>query len=301
MEHIHFIVNPVAGGNSCLARFRPIERLLEKRGVSFSVVYSEYGGHAIQLAKQAVSAGHRFVVASGGDGTVREVVQELVHTGVRLGILPLGTGNDAVRALGIPSDPLEAAKLLLDCCPIDMDVISANNTVYLNVAGLGFDVDVLEKSRHYKQRFRRGNTAYILGVLHAMLTIRPIKATITTPDETICRDVLMVAVGNGTHIGGGMMVTPLANPHDGLVDLCIVDKVPWYKIIKFFLKFIKGEHLQLDIVHYMQVSELHIDCSPKTKVQLDGEIVQSTPLSIRVLPSALSVLAPCCPLAKAMI
>lgn len=291
--HLHFIVNPAAGGNTCLPKFAPIEQALAEEDVDFSVVYSEYAGHATQLARQALMAGHDCVVAVGGDGTVREVAQELLHSGIPLGILPFGTGNDLIRVLGIPSDPRKAVRLLLEGEAQTIDAALANNQLYLNVAGFGFDVDVLEQTRHYKTRFR-GSFAYFLGVVHAMFGMRSYQVTITMPEETISREVLLVAVGNGTHIGGGMMVTPKADPTDGLLDLCVVDKMPWYKIFYFLYKFIKGEHLQMSPVQYRQVSELQVVCKPGSKIQLDGEIIEDTPAGFQVVPGALLVLGAHC-------
>ena len=104
MKHLHFIVNPAAGGKSCIRRFGSIQAHLDQRGIDYSVVYSEYPGHATLLAQQAIVAQRDCVVAVGGDGTVREIAESLLHTGIPMGILPMGTGNDLIRALGVPAN-----------------------------------------------------------------------------------------------------------------------------------------------------------------------------------------------------
>lgn len=289
MPHLHFIVNPVAGGKRCLYQFRQAAAFLNRCGADYSIVYSEYPGHASELARQALAAGWDQVVAVGGDGTVREVAQELAHTGVPLGILPFGTGNDLTRVLSIPREPEAAAQLLLEGPVCLVDAAMANDRLYLNVAGFGFDVDVLLKTRLYKDKVH-GRAAYLLGVLHALCGLDAYPCKIHANGESLEETVLMVAVGNGTHIGGGMMVTPGACVSDGLLDVCVVKKVGWLRVLHCLSRFIRGTHIHLDIVRYFQADSVAIECAAGTPVQLDGEVIGSTPVRFRVLPAALAVI-----------
>lgn len=292
MNRLHFIVNPAAGGNTCIKRFAALENILINREIPYSSSYSEYPGHGAKLTKEAVLSGAGAVISVGGDGTTREIAAELLHTGIPMGVLPLGTGNDLIKALGIPNEPEEAMEVILNGQARLIDAAMANDQLYLNVAGFGFDVDVLEKARYYKDTFR-GLFAYILGLLHALLRLGSHKAVIRTADgQTLEQEVILVAAGNGTHIGGGMMVTPQADVSDGLLDICVVEKVGRLKVLRCLAKFIKGKHLGLEFIRYFKAKEITVACEASTKVQLDGEIIEATPVTFRVLPSALLMLLP---------
>lgn len=288
MSRLHFIINPVAGGNACLKRFRKVEDLLDEQGIAYSAVYSEYAGHASELTRIAPDCD--CIVAVGGDGTVREVARELLHTGVPLGILPFGTGNDMIKSLGIPSDLEGALRLLLEGGSRRIDAATVNGELFVNVAGFGFDVDVLTMTRHYKNRFH-GRTAYILGLLHALFRLRTHPVRLHSVQKEMEADVLLVAVGNGRCIGGGMQVTPLADPADGLLDICVVTKVGPLGVLRFLLRFIRGKHLDMDIVHYFRVERLEVESASRVPLQMDGEIAGRTPAVFQVLPGALHIVA----------
>lgn len=288
MPHLHFIVNPVAGGGGCLRRFRRAVEVLEERGIDYTAVYSEYPGHASELTRIAPECD--CIVAVGGDGTVREVARELIHTSMPMGILPFGTGNDLIKSLGIPGDAVGALELLLEGSACSIDAVDAGGDIYFNVAGFGFDVDVLERTRYYKNRFR-GRVAYILGVIHALFHLRIHSVQVNGGPQPLKADVLLVAVGNGCCIGGGMQVTPLADPSDGLLDICVVTKVGPLGVLRFLLRFIRGKHLDMDIVHYFRTDRLEVLSEDCLLVQMDGEIVGKTPLSFQILPGALHIIA----------
>lgn len=290
MEQICFVVNPAAGGNSCLRKFSAAEERLRELGVPYTALYSEYEGHVTKLVRQALTAGETRVVAVGGDGTAREVAQELLHGEAVMGILPFGTGNDLIRALNIPAQWEDALDLILHAEPRPMDAATVNGQIFLNVAGFGFDVDVLEKTRMSKGRFR-GVFAYLVGLLQALIHLKDYQVTLRANGSELTGRMMLVSVGNGTSIGGGMMVTPKAHPADGLLDVCLVRQVGRLKVLRCLARFVKGRHLELEFVQYFNATELTVDSSPPARIQLDGEIICETPAEIQILPGALQVLA----------
>jgi YegS/Rv2252/BmrU family lipid kinase len=271
--------------------FQGIQQELERRRVDYSVVFTEYPGHASVLASHALKAGHRVIVSAGGDGTAREIAQELAGSHVPMGILPLGTGNDLGRTLGIPSNPAAALDLLLAGDAVAMDSATVNDRFFLNVSGFGFDVDVLRKTLHYKKRFH-GGSAYLLGVLHALFHLRCNKVSLVGDDFSLEEEVLLVAVGNGSYYGGGMTPTPLASPLDGLFDVCVVRKVGMLKVLYCLSKFMKGTHLELDFVRYYKTRSLTIQSGKPIPVQLDGEIIETLPARYELKPASLQVICP---------
>ena len=178
-----------------------------------------YPGHATELSRKAYEEGFRLIVAVGGDGTMRETALPLVHTDAVFGLVPCGTGNDFARALGIPTDVEAAAEILLGGEDRALDAGMANDQVYFNVAGFGFDVDVLDYTEEFKPKCKNGSTAYIRGLLKALFGMKLRRSTITFPDGTVEANVLLIAAGNGRFFGGGMEVTPNADPTDGAAAL----------------------------------------------------------------------------------
>ncbi len=283
MAEFYFIINPTAGAGASLKKFEKVTRVLKERGISYETVYTERARHATTLAADAATKNHTCIVAVGGDGTALEVAAGLSGTEVAMGILPSGTGNDLCRALKIPMDMDGALDILLNGQEIAIDGALANDSLFFNASTFGFDVDVVRNTQRYK-KYVRGMLAYLLGLLRALFTLRLVKATVTSKELTVERDVLLIAVANGTHYGGGMNVAPLSHVADGYLDVCIVHDVNRLTVLKVLSKFIKGKHLSTKYVTYFKTKALTITTDPITDMQRDGEIVGKTPIKYSILP-----------------
>lgn len=292
MERYCLISNRVAGSGSAGAYIDRVKALMENRGVDFEIRETQYPGHATGLAKAAVDEGFDVIVAVGGDGTLRETALSVVHTDRVLGLLPCGTGNDYARPLGIPTDAEAALDILLNGETRTVDAGMANDQIFFNIAGFGFDVDVLDYTEEFKPKCRNGETAYRLGCLKAVLGLKLRRSTLTFPDGTIERNVLMAAAGVGTHFGGGMNVLPESDMSDGLLDVCIAHDVKRIGVLKLLPKFIKGKHLGLKCITYRKATEVSVVCDPVSRIEVDGERMDGTPVTFRILPGALKVRAP---------
>ena len=292
MERYCLISNRVAGSGSAGAYIDRVKALMENRGVDFEIRETQYPGHATELAKAAVDEGFDGIVAVGGDGTLRETALSVVHTDRVLGLLPCGTGNDYARPLGIPTDAEAALDILLNGETRTVDAGMANDQIFFNIAGFGFDVDVLDYTEEFKPKCRNGETAYRLGCLKAVLGLKLRRSTLTFPDGTIERNVLMAAAGVGTHFGGGMNVLPESDMSDGLLDVCIAHDVKRIGVLKLLPKFIKGKHLGLKCITYRKATEVSVVCDPVSRIEVDGERMDGTPVTFRILPGALKVRAP---------
>ncbi len=289
-SQLHLIWNPVAGNGAAVSVFQLVADALAERGIPFSAEKTEHVGHATELARAAVENGVKKIAVLGGDGTIREVSSALVHTDAQLGIISCGTGNDIIRPLNIPKDPLAALDLILNGEARHMDAATVNDQLFFNVAGFGFDVDVLRYVEIYKKRMKNGSLAYLRGLLAALLHLYSRKTKITWPDGSMEADVLIIAAGNGTHFGGGMMVTPKADPFDGLLDICIITNISKLKAYMILPKFMKGEHLTTKYVTYFKTTELTAVCEPASLLDIDGEVMPGTPVTFKILPQALWVI-----------
>ena len=287
----YFIVNPVACGGKCAGMFGEVREYLDGLGKEYEFVETETAGQSERLALEAYSKGERFIVSVGGDGTLSEIVSALYDkSGVILGLLPFGTGNDFARALSIPSDPKAAAEILIDGEPRPVDAGMAGDKPFINVGGLGFDVDVVLNTEKYKGKLH-GMLPYLLGVFKSMMHLNRVPVKLTADGQVIEETVLILSVANGTHFGGGMHVAPLADPSDGYFDVCIIRSIGLPIFLALLPKFLKGKHIGKKPVLYFKAKEIRIECE-NTPVQLDGELGEYAPISFRILKGALNMVLP---------
>jgi len=285
-----FIVNPTAGGGKSAQAFARVTQILNQRGIEYEAVFTDAPGHATELARQAAADGYSCVVSVGGDGTAREVAMGLLHTGVTMGLLPFGTGNDFAQAAKIPTDPQQAVEVLLRHQIHDVDTATANGVPYLNFAGYGFDVDVVIHTERYKKKFR-GMLPYTLGMLKALFTLTLRPSTITWPDGQIQRRVVLLTAANGTHLGGGMNTTPLADISDGLLDVCVLHDLNWFTILLNFPTYIRGKHVgRTKHFTYFKTPTLTVETSIPSQINLDGELVGNTPVTFCAEPKSLRMI-----------
>lgn len=293
MDHFHFIVNPISGSGKGQRTFEAVSSRLSVRSIPFTYAMSERPGHAAELAKAAVERGEKCIVAVGGDGTLREIAMALVDTDCVLGILPAGSGNDLCKTLGIPTTPEEGMDLLLGGEVRAMDACLANETLFFNVAGMGFDVEVLQRTDVYKEKLRlNGMLPYVMGIVSALAHRPGMKLTYTADGETHFMESVIFSAGNGRYIGGGMKALPHANAFDGKFDVSAVRRPLFFRFLSLLPKFIKGTHLSAPEVHYFRAEEITVESSGEYIIELDGELVEKTPVHFRMLPGALKVIAP---------
>ena len=289
---IKIIVNPKAGGGKGRKLFPLLRQKLLDRKVSFHLQFSESAEHFTHLCRQALGEGYNYIVSCGGDGTHHRALHAMVGSRFILGFIPMGTGNDFPLNLGIPNDLDSACDLLLKGIVRKIDVIQVNNGEYMaGVGGIGFDSEVNAIANRIS-RFVKGRAAYILPVLLKTLTYQPKEITLQMDDERIEGRALMVAFGNIKSYGKGMQITPLAEPDDGLMDICWVDPVKTLRLYRFFPTVFAGEHLDMPEVHYYRATTVQVQTGLPMDLYGDGEYICQTPFTLRLLPQALRVLVP---------
>lgn len=287
----YFIVNPVAGGGKAAERFEKVKSFLEAKGIEIGCCMTERANQSTELAREAYERGERFIVAVGGDGTINEVASAIYDkSDVTMGICPFGTGNDFVRVLGLSDDPEEAALTIISGSPSPVDIGMAGGRPFTNVGGFGFDVDVVINTEKYKRRFH-GMIPYLLGIVKSLLHLKSVHVKITADGDVFEDDVVLCAVGNGSHFGGGMAALPKASANDGLFDICIVKKISLPHLLVLLPSFIKGKHLNKKPVRYLHAKEVVIECD-RTPMQLDGELGEYAPTTFRIIPGALRIMLP---------
>ena len=286
MSLLTLIVNPTAGNGYALKMEQPIRQVLEEQDVPYTILRTEYPGHATALARKAAQAADcTGVVSVGGDGTAYEVACGLMGTSVPLGVIPAGTGNDFVKTVGIPRKPMAALERILTGVPRPVDVGSMNDRLFLNVCGTGFDVTVLDYTVAAK-KYVRGILPYLIGLVRAIAHYRPVHVRMETDGVVQERDVLICSVANGRFIGGGIPICPEAAPDDGLLDLVVVENRPRWMIPFYLPGLLMGKVLAFGVTSHCRCREVEI-VSPGMRLNVDGEILSLDGASFAVQPGRL--------------
>ena len=291
-RRLAFIINPVACSGKCSTLFESAKAVLDAKNASYEVFITDFPGHAEELARSAVEAGFDVIAAVGGDGTVREVASALNGSAAALGILPFGTGNDFASILEIPTQPEEAIELILGGKAKPTDLGMVNGRIFANVCGVGFDVDVLERTEKHKKG-RKGMLPYLLGIVDAVLHKKKLRARISLDGgDEIALDALIIDICNGRRFGGGMLVAPKAEMDDGLFDVCYAKYIGFFRIISLLPSFIKGKHINNKAVTYTRARTVCVQTEEDCTVQLDGELIERAPIDCRIIAGAVRMIRP---------
>jgi lipid kinase YegS len=259
-------------------------------------------GDARVFAREAAEEGHDLVVAAGGDGTVNEVVNGLYdwldEAGYapdalpRLAVVPLGTGNDLAGALGIPGSVDEAMGVAVDGLAAPLDVAAVNGRRFLNVSTGGFGAAATDDAPTQAKRIL-GPFAYVLTALRTFATHPTTSARFTAGGEVLYEGAFLAfAVGNTWRTGGGTRITALAEPDDGLLDLCIVQEMGALESLALAPRVRAGTHLDHPGVLYQQVRTVRVDSAEDLRVNADGEPVDGREFRYEILPRRLRVMVP---------
>ena len=297
------IINPTAGGGLALAAIEA--RLADRLGAT--VRRTERVGHAEALAAEARRSGFDRVVAVGGDGTVGEVVNGLVScsTGTpnmprpTLGIIPLGTGNDLARALGIPGRPEAAIEIVARGRTRPLDLIEAfsdgrfgrERRLIANAAVAGFCGRIGDRmSPSFRRRWRR--FAYPVAAVRELSDLRRHAVRIDVDDRTVELDAFMVIVANSRFAGGHIPLAPPARTDDGALDVVVIESCTPVRFPGLAARVLRGTHVGRPGARHFAATRVELTSEPPMWMNIDGDSWQASRTTFRVLPSELLVTAP---------
>ncbi len=244
---------------------------------------------ALDLARQCVADGVDALVVCGGDGMAHLGAQAVATTGIPLGIIPAGTGNDVARYFDLPrKDPLAAADRVIAFEPRTIDLARSGTKYFITVLAAGFDAIVNERAN--RMTWPKGQMRYNLATLAELRVFEPLPYTIELDGETRRLDAMLVAVGNGPSFGGGLRITEGAVLDDGLLDVVIIKPMSKANLIKTYPKLFKGTHTTHPQYEHHLVRTVTV-AAPGIVSYADGERFGALPLTIECAPGALSVLA----------
>ncbi len=283
------LVNPASARGKALRLLPRVEAALDVRRIDFRVQRTRGLEHGVEQALLAVEAGEVPVVMSG-DGLIGAIGGAMAGSQTPLGILPGGRGNDLARVLGIPDEPEGAVEVLIAGHAREIDVGEANGHRFLGIASAGFESEANRIAN--ESRLLRGNLVYAWAALRALARWKPVRFTVGVGEERIRFAGYSVSAANSRAYGGGMFIAPDADLADGEFDVVTIGEVGKLKFLGNLPKVFKGTHVEEDEVRVFRASRLELSASRPLAVYADGEHLTDLPASLRLLPRALSVLAP---------
>ena len=294
MSKYYLAVNPHGGVKKGLGILEQVKPVFEKAGAEINILETEYAGHARNMARTVDIDGYDGFCAIGGDGTMHEIINGMMNRedGQKLpiGLVTGGTGNSFMHDLDC-LDPVEAVQRILTnrTRKIDLFKAEAAGNLYFgfNIVGWGMPTDINLLAE--KMRWLGGQRYNIASILE-VLKFKTRLARIEIDGRNIVADFGFVIGCNTMYTGKGMKMAPLARLDDGLLDLLIVRKAGRIKLLRMFPKIFSGKHIADPIVEYRQVRKFSIYPEEQSTLNIDGEMLGSTPVKVEILAKAIEVL-----------
>ncbi|WP_017977004.1 diacylglycerol/lipid kinase family protein [Actinopolyspora halophila] len=271
-------------------------RSLTAQGVPLGTTYPlRDPARLVETVRSAVDDGHDFVVIGGGDGTISSVVDVLAHTGVPMGLLPLGTANDFARTLEVPTDLEQACRTIAHGKVVDIDLGLCGNNYYANRASIGIGSNVATAmSPTLKKRI--GSLAYPIASAKGFMRHRPFPARLSFPDgDHEAREynsLMQVSVANGRYFGGGQLAVPDSGIDDSTLDITVIRHGNVRELLTVARNFKSTELLETDQAEHIRTRRVRVETKPDLPINIDGELVASTPQEMSVARNALHVAVP---------
>ena len=292
------IANPNSGKGRVGQELPEIERQLNSLGLRSRIVQTEGPGHATRLAREALEAGERFIVAAGGDGTVQEIVNGMlrddrpVDDQAVLGVVAAGSGSDFVRTFGLPGDSIRSVRHLagdllypIDVIRIDYRDADGPATRYCpNIAEAGLGGAVVARARRLPRWI--GRTRYFLGFWLSLGGFRPAEMKVRVDRKEFSGRANNVVVANCQFYGAGMKISPRSYPGDGALDVQI-SHGPKSEAFTLIPKIYRGEHLPHPNIAEFRGRVVTVDAERPLPVEADGEVLGTTPATFTVLPQVI--------------
>ena len=283
------MVNPISGTQGKKAILKWIDERLDQSIYDYSIVKTEYAGHATQIAANAVQEKVDVVVAIGGDGTINEIARSLVHTNTALGIIPCGSGNGLARHLRIPMEPKAAIDVLNRGCELCIDYGKINNIPFFCTCGVGFDAFI---SLKFADSGKRGLLTYLENTLHESLTYQPETYEIENEEGTMKYKAWLIACGNASQYGNDAYIAPQASLTDGLMDVTIMEPFTVLDVPSLSFQLFNKTIDQNSRVKTMRAKKIKIHRVNDGVMHFDGDpLMAGKELEVEIVPAGLRVIA----------
>lgn len=298
------IVNPNACGGKVLTRWDEISRLLKAGGIDFKSEFTTHRYHAVELIIRALRLGYRKFVALGGDGTIHEIINGVFHqqsvspADVTMAVIPVGSGNDWSRSNSIPFDLSQAINVISEGKTILQDVAKvsyvesgvSNVRYMINGAGVGLDANICRRCNIAKNNGNGGAGSYVKAAFSSLMFRRSVLTEVLVDGKRFFfGKMFSIAIGNGKYSGGGMIQVPDAVSYDGKLSVMVARRISKLKFLLLFRYLFNGKVYSIKEVSHTEGSVIEINSKYENRLEVDGEVVGTTPVKIEVIPQAINV------------
>ena len=289
-KKISFIVNPKSGTQSKEHILHLLDEKLDRMKFLSEIVYTEYAGHAIEIAAQKAKENEFAVVAIGGDGTINEIARSLVHTKTALGIIPCGSGNGLARHLQIPMEAKKAIEIINGGVLDVIDYGKINDVPFFCTCGVGFDAFV---SLKFAKAGRRGPLTYLEKTLLESLKYQPETYELETEDGTLKYKAFLIACGNASQYGNNAYIAPQATLTDGLLDVTILEPFTVLDVPSLSFQLFNKTIDQNSRIKTFRCRKLRIHRTKPGVVHFDGDpMMMGEDIEVKVFKEELQVIVP---------
>lgn len=284
MERALLIINPISGTSKKKDLCRYVTERLRSRGIDVRTCYTEYPGHAREIAGSISEEECSLVIVAGGDGTINEVATGLCDKRITMGILPFGSGNGLARHIGVYKDLEHSMRVIEECHVIDADCGTVNGRPFFTTFGMGFDAAVSEKFAGMK---RRGPLSYIKSAVKEFIKYEPYSYKLTIEGIVYEFKAFLLTVANASQYGNNAFIAPSASIKDGWLDVTIIHNEKPLKLVAAGLELFTGQLDKNLTVQRFKIKECIIE-TDATVAHVDGEPLSVTsPIEIKCRPGVL--------------
>ncbi|MBW3588878.1 MAG: diacylglycerol kinase family lipid kinase [Actinobacteria bacterium] len=295
------IANARAGKGSVSKDPSRYEDLLAAAGLDFEIRLTDRAGHAIDIADAALDEGIRYLIALGGDGTIHEVVNGMLHADgtpknpdAVLGVLPAGSGSDFIRTFGLPQAAEDAAKhlagenlFLIDVGRVEYQSGAERRSVFFpNIAEAGLGGDIVRRAERLPRWL--GKSRYLFSFWMTLSRYKATQGRITMGDRVYEGKITNLVVANAQFFGGAMKIAPRAHPSDGMFDV-LVQMGTKADYVAGITKVYKGDHIPSPAIKVYLAAKVEVTTDASLQVEADGEVLGYTPATFEIIPRVINL------------
>lgn len=285
LDNFLIIVNPFSGNGKPLKIFPIVMETFDKHKINYKYLIISSREETRDFIDKWSTTEFNKILLLGGDGTINQILQDVIDKNFSIGVLPVGSGNDMAKNLGFkPPFKKEYIIDLINGEERFVDIGKCNDRYFCNELGIGFAAKVAHD--YNKSFFLRGKAKYYFQIFKNIIFYKAKKLFISASSK-YRENVFLISVGNGKTTGGGVPLTIEAEVDDGLLDVCIVKDLPIMKRLENLLKALKGNHLSLPYVKYFKTEKINIESEEEMIAHMDGEMFNTKKMELTILPKRL--------------
>ena len=294
MKHL-FIINPVAGKGHASSYIPAIHNHFKGKTEEYHIEITQNPGHAKDIASFYSEKSDYRIYATGGDGTLNEVLNGMAGSGSSLGVLPAGSGNDFIKSIYKSRKYVDILEKTINAPAVPIDCGIMNDRYFINIMSVGFDAEVgYYAAKLNKKLHLPGILSYLVGIIVALIKGKLKFSVKLTFDDAapIESEICLTACTNGKYYGGGFIPVPYTEFNDGVLDVCYVKKKSFFSILYLIPKYMKGTHLDIKGVSFTKIKKMKVESEKELKINVEGELIFSKVAEIEIKPGFINFIIP---------